>query len=166
MASTGSRPAAGRRSFLKVAAGAPFALAAAAEASAADYASPAEVFTAIDRLELDVDARLAAVQRAMPGAAAFVASVAADRARHRADRVQIRRRLRVPDGAPVPRAAEADASLDGLRASQQALVHAHAEGLPALGDRGAVDRMAAHMVDLARQLAVIDLWLEQEEQRA
>ena len=112
-----------------------------------------------------MDARLAALQRAVPGAAAFAASVAADRARHRADRARIRRRLRVRGRRAGPARADADASLDGLRASQQALVHAHAEGLPALGDRRAVDRMAAHMVDLARQLAVIDLWIEQEEQR-
>lgn len=42
-------------------------------------------------------------------------------------------------------------------------MHAHAEGLPALRDRAAVDLLARHMVDLAGQLTVIDLWIEREE---
>jgi hypothetical protein len=42
-------------------------------------------------------------------------------------------------------------------------VHAHAEGLPALRDRAAVDLLARHMVDVAAQLTVIDLWIEAEE---
>jgi hypothetical protein len=164
LASTGSGRGPGRRAFLKAAAAGPLALAVPGS-DAADYASAADVFAAVERLEAEVDARLAAVQAAAPGAAAFVASVDRDRARHRADRAEIGRRLRVRGGSPAPAPPRADASLDGLRLSQQALVFAHAEGLPALGDRGAVDRLAAHMVDLARQLAVIDLWIEMEEQR-
>jgi hypothetical protein len=54
-------------------------------------------------------------------------------------------------------------SLAPLREVQQALVHAHAEGLPALGDPFVVDRLARHMVELARHLAVIDLWRDAEE---
>jgi hypothetical protein len=158
LASTGDR-----RAFLKAAAW-PLALSA-ADAGAVDYAGPQEVLAAIERLEDEVDARLSAVARAAPGAAKFAASVHRDRARHRERRAQVRRWLRLSTGAPAGAAAEADASLEGLRAAQQALVHAHAEGLPALGDRRAVDQLAADMVDLARQLAVIDLWLELEEQR-
>jgi hypothetical protein len=161
LASTGR---ASRRAFLKAAAAAPLVVSA-RRASGAEYDSAAEVFAAIERLEAQVDAHLDAVVRAAPGAAAFAASVRQDRARHRAERAGLRSRLRVPGGAAGQEAPEADASLDGLRTSQQALVHAHAEGLPALGDREAVDRLAVHMVDLARQLAVIDLWIEMEEQR-
>jgi hypothetical protein len=157
--STGSR-----RAFLKAAAAGPLALAGGA-AAAADYAGAGDVLAAIERLEADVDARLAAIERATPAAAAFVASVRRDRARHRAQRVELRRWLHVTAAPPAGAPAAADESLEALRTAQQALVHAHAEGLPALGDRRAVDRMAAHMVDLARQLAVIDLWIEMEEQR-
>jgi hypothetical protein len=53
--------------------------------------------------------------------------------------------------------------LRALRDAHQNLVHAHAEGLPALGDRAAVDLLARHMVDVAAQLTVIDLWIEAEE---
>jgi hypothetical protein len=161
LASTGSG---GRRAFLVAAAAGPLSLTVSG-AEAADYGSAAEVFAAIERLEAEVDARLAAVERAVPGAAAFAASVRRDRARHRAERARLRARLRAGSAEPAGPGPEADATLDALRASQQALVHAHAEGLPALGDRAAVDLLAVHMVDLARQLAVIDLWIELEEQR-
>ncbi len=44
-------------------------------------------------------------------------------------------------------------------------MHAHAEGLPALGDAGAVAVLARHMVDASRHLTVIDLWIEAEDVR-
>jgi len=120
------------------------------------------VLDTIDRGEVEVAGRLAAIARAVPGAQAFAGSVAADRARHRADRDKLRHRLKLPaSSAPIP-AAEPDLSLAGLREAQQRLVHAHAEGLPALGDAGAVAVLARHMVDASRQLTVIDLWLEAE----
>ena len=56
-------------------------------------------------------------------------------------------------------------SLPALRRSQEALVYAHAEGLPAIGDALAVDRLARHMVELSRHLAVIGLWIDAEERR-
>jgi hypothetical protein len=37
--------------------------------------------------------------------------------------------------------------------------------LPALGDPWAVDVLARHLVSSARQLTVIDLWIEAEEAR-
>jgi hypothetical protein len=58
-----------------------------------------------------------------------------------------------------------DPDLAGLRAAAQDLVHAHAEGLPALRDARAVDLLARHMVDEARHLAVVDLWVEAEANR-
>jgi hypothetical protein len=136
----------------------------AARGDAADYTSAAEVFAAIARLEAEVDGRLLALDRASPAARAFVASVRHDRARHRAERARLRGRLGLPPAGREAAASASDASLEGLRTRQQALVHAHAEGLPALGRREAVDALAVHMVDLARQLAVIDLWIEMEEQ--
>jgi hypothetical protein len=52
--------------------------------------------------------------------------------------------------------------LEGLRAAQEALAYAHAEGLPALGDSFVVDALARHMVDLSRHLTVTQLWIEAE----
>jgi hypothetical protein len=134
-------------------------------AGATDYTSATEVFAAIDRLEADVASRLDAIGAVVPGARPFVASALADQARHRAAREQLRRRLKVASTAPPARAAAADTTLDGLRAQQEALVYAHAEGLPALDDAVAVDTLARHMVELSRQLTVIDLWIEAEAAR-
>ena len=136
-------------------------------AAATEYASAADVFTAIDALESDVDARLRALASVLPSARAFSESLLRDHARHRERRASLRRRLKLPaTSAPSPAAASADdTSLEALRASVEALVYAHAEGLPALGDAHAVDRMAHDMVDLSRHLTLVQLWIEQEENR-
>jgi hypothetical protein len=156
----------GRRRVLRAAAATPLALLARpAAVGATDYASAAEVLDAIDRHEADVEARLSAIARAVGGTQAFAGSVGADHARHRGERAGLRRRLKLALPAPPPPPAKADPSLAALREAQQQLVHAHAEGLPALGDAGAVDLLARHMVDASRHLTVIDLWLEAEEQR-
>ena len=78
----------------------------------------------------------------------------------------MRARLRLPSRAAARTASAGDASLDALRSLQQELVHAHAEGLPALDDVRAVQVLAGHMVEAARRLTVIDLWIELEGQRA
>jgi hypothetical protein len=156
----------GRRRFLRGAAAAPLVcLARPATVRATDYASAAEVLDTIDRREAEVAGRLAAIARVVTGAQAFAGSVAADHARHRADRDKLRRRLKVPAAAAPTPAAKPDLALAALREAQQELVHAHAEGLPALGDAGAVAVLARHMVDGSRHLTVIDLWIEAEEQR-
>jgi hypothetical protein len=134
-------------------------------AAAADYASAAEAFDAVDGMEADVAARLAAISSALPSARPFVSSVLADQAKQRGERAGLRRRLGLGE-AHAPTVSTAEADLAGLRAAQEALVYAHAEGLPALGDDYAVRVMARHMVELARQLTVIDLWIEAEEHRA
>jgi hypothetical protein len=131
------------------------------------------VLDTIDRREVEVAGRLAAIARAITGAQAFAGSVASDQARHRGDRDKLRRRLKLPaSSVPAPAAdpaanpaAKPELSLAALREAQQQLVHAHAEGLPALGDAGAVAVLARHMVDASRQLTVIDLWIEAEELR-
>jgi hypothetical protein len=153
-----------RRSLLKALAVAP-AAALAPRAAATDYASAAEVFTAIDRLEADVAERLRAIVARVAQARAFVASVLADHERHRTLRARLRARLGLPVAAPAPAGAP-HADLGALRSAQQELVHAHAEGLGVLGDALAVDGLARNMVDLARHLTVIDLWLEGEERDA
>ncbi len=134
-------------------------------AQARDYASAAEVLDTIDALASAVDAALEVIARAVPGARPFAASVRADHVRERAGRDAIRSRRRLPAAAAAviePR----EASLDALRATQQELVHAHAEGLPALDDPAAVQVLAGHLVAASRRLTVIDLWIELEEQRA
>jgi len=130
---------------------------------ARDYSSAAEVFDAIDGLEADVAARLRGFQRSVPSSRAFVASVAADHARHRAARAAFRRRLGLgPSSPPAGAGSAVEPDLEGLRAAQEALVYAHAEGLPAIGDPFVVDALAHHMVDLSRHLTVTQLWIETE----
>jgi hypothetical protein len=132
---------------------------------ATDYGSAGEVFDAVDRLEADVGARLRAIAAALPSARPFVSSLLGDHERHRAVRLRLRRRLHLPAPSLPDPAAAPEIALDALRAGQEALVYAHAEGLPALGDAGAVDAMARNMIDLSRHLTVIDLWIEAEAAR-
>ena len=133
----------------------------------ADYASASEVFAAIAAREHEVDARLDDVARGRAGVGAFAASVAAVRARQRHRREQLRVRLGVPAHAVAALPGlDAPADLARLRAAQQELVHAHAEGLPAMFDAQAVDVLAAYMVELAAQLTVLDLWIAAEDEGA
>jgi hypothetical protein len=116
----------------------------------------------IDRLEAELDARLSGLAVAFPAAASFAHSVRADHERHRRARAALRRRLRLAQ-APLTSAPAARASLDAMRVLAQDLVHAHAEGLPALREADAVDTLARHMVDDARHLAVLQMWMETEQ---
>lgn len=167
MASTGRRvPDAARRGLLKALALAPLgAVALPSRLGATEYATAAEALGAVDRLEADVAARLAAIAKAVPAARPFTASVLADHERHRAARARVRRRLGLPPGSAGPAKPADPTSLGGLRAAQESLVYAHAEGLPALGDPLAVDTLARNLVDLSRHLTVIDLWIEAESAR-
>jgi hypothetical protein len=158
LASTGS----GRRALLKAALLTPLAALCARAGLARDYSSAAEVFDAIDGLEAEVAARLRALQRSVPSSRAFVASATADHARHRAARAAFRRRLGLTPAAAPSGGAPMAPDLEGLRAAQEALVYAHAEGLPAVGDPFVVDALAHHMVDLSRHLTVTQLWIETE----
>jgi hypothetical protein len=133
-------------------------------AESKDYSGPAEVLDAIDSLEADVAGRLEAIAATLASARPLATSFLADHARHRHVRATMRERLRLA-GPPKPGPSKGERGLDGLRAAQEALVYAHAEGLPALGDASAVDALARNMIDLARHLAVIDLWLEAEAAR-
>jgi hypothetical protein len=143
----------------------PAGLAAARAAEATDYASPAEVLDAIDRLEADAAARLHAIGAGLPAARGFTDSALADQVRQRGERASIRRRLGVATATTAAAVPSDDRDLERLRVAQEALVHAHAEGLPALHDAAAVDLLARHMVVLARHLAVIQLWIEAEDAR-
>jgi hypothetical protein len=158
LASTGS----GRRALLKAGVLAPLAALRAGAVFARDYSSEAEVFDAIDGLEADVAARLRAFQRSVRSSRPLVASVTADHARHRAARERLRRRLGLPAGTRAPGADAAEPDLEGLRAALEALVYAHAEGLPAVADPFVVQSLARNMVDLSRHLTVIQLWIESE----
>lgn len=136
-------------------------------AQARDYTSAGEVLDTIDGLSRDVLAALAAIATTVPGARPFADSVRADHVRERAGRDAIRARLRLPRGSsPGAPVASTPTALDALRSTQQELVHAHAEGLPALDDTVAVEVLARHMVEAARRLTVIDLWIDLEAERA
>ena len=142
------------------------AVVAPAPARARDYTSAAEVLDTIDRLSVEVDAALAVIAKALPAAATFANSVRADHVRERGDREVIRARRRLPPAIRAAAVTRPTGSLDALRTVQQELVHAHAEGLPALDDPAAVQVLARHLVEASRRLTVIDLWIELEEQRA
>ncbi len=116
----------------------------------------------------DVTARLRALDARVPAARVFARSALLDHARLASERDGLRRRLGLPKSAPAPAGAppgDVDLSLGGLRQAQDALVYAHAEALPELGDPVAVDLMARHLIEWARHLTVIDLWIQAEEQR-
>jgi len=151
-----------RRALLKALAAA--ALVPPSSARAREYAFPSEVLDEIDRLAAEVDARLTALAAAVPGAGAFTRSVASRHAAHRRERDALRARLGAghPRVGPVP---SVTTDLAELRTALQDLVHAHAEGLPALGNPEAVDLLARHMVERAGQLTVVDLWIDAEANR-
>jgi hypothetical protein len=151
----------GRRAVLKAIMTAPLAVVA-RKSEARDYASAAEVLGEIDSLEAELDARLAALSAAVPAATPFARSVRADHDRHRRARAALRKRLRLAPAAEPSPAARVPGTLAQLQALAQELVHAHAEGLPAIGDGAAVDTLARHMVDDARHLAVLQMWAEAE----
>ena len=150
-----------RRAALKAVLAAPLVVLV-PRADARDYTSAGEVFAEVDRLESDLDLRLAGLAATFPAAASFAASVRADHERHRRTRAALRRRLRLTEASPAA-APAGGASVDGLRALAQDLVHAYAEGLPAIKDAQAVDTLARHMVDDARHLAVLQMWMETEQ---
>lgn len=129
---------------------------------AADYTSAAEVFDTVDRLEAEVGAMLQALAAKVPAARQLARSLLVDHHTQRAARDQLRRRLKLPAAPRLGAGVTGEVTLATLRSSQEALVYAHAEGLVALGDARAVDAMARHMVELARHLTVIDLWIESE----
>jgi hypothetical protein len=134
-------------------------------AQAAEYASAAEVMDAVDRLEAEVGLRWRALGEGSPGARALATSALADHEGQRRARAKLRHRLRLPPSQTAEVEAQDLESLEALRSAQQELVHAHAEGLVALGDPHVVHVMAGHMVELSRHLAVIDLWIEAEATR-
>lgn len=138
----------------------------AAPDEAPDRTPAGAALEALERLAAEVIARLHALETRVPPARAFLTSALRDQARLAGERRALRWRLGlVPSEAAPEGVASADVSLAGLRAAQEALVYAHAEALPELGDPAAVDRLARHMTDLARHLTLIDLWIEAEAQR-
>lgn len=156
----------GRRAVLQGLAAAPLlALLPPGWARAADYANAADVFAAIDAGEGEVAQRLRALSQALASARPFATSVLRDHERHRATRARLRARLGLTAGVSGGAPAKDLLSLGALRGAQEALVHVHAEGLPAVEDALVVDALARNLVDLARHLAVIDLWIEAEESR-
>jgi hypothetical protein len=134
-------------------------------AGAVDYVSAEQVFDAVDRLEADVVRRLSALASALAGVRPLAESVAAAQRVHSKQRARLRRRLGLPVSSSQVPASDAAGGLEALRSSVEALVYAHAEGLPALGDAHVVQVFARHMVANARVLTVVQLWMEAEEQR-
>lgn len=166
MASTGRPDGLSRRALLQAIALAPAAaVTLVPRLAAAEYGSAAEVFAAVDTIEAEVDLRLRAIVEVVPSARPFLSSVLRDREAHRAARERLRQRFGLPSASPPKPRVDQPLDLAALRAAQERLVYAHAEGLPALGDRLGVDTMARNMVDLSRHLTLIDLWIEAEGNR-
>jgi hypothetical protein len=155
---------AGRRAILRAVAASALA-GLAARADARDYGSAAEVLAEIDRLESELDARLSALAASMPSAAALGRSVHADHERHRRARAALRARLHLGSAAAIagPPPGRFLLTLAQIQAIAQDLVHAYAEGLPAIGDPIAAEALARDMVDDARHLAVLQMWAEAED---
>jgi Xaa-Pro aminopeptidase len=130
-----------------------------------EFVSAGSVFDAVDTLEAEVATRLRAIADARAAAHAFAASCLSDHERHRSQRGELRRRLRLGNGTAMGREVKNPLSLEALRKAQENLVYAHAEGLPALQDARAVHTLAGHMVDLSRQLTVVEIWLDAEAPR-
>lgn len=141
------------------------AVAAAGWAPPAAAAGPgAAALDAIDDAAAQVQARLRALL-ALPQARTFAERLLEEQDRQARERARLRQRLGLA-AAPAPAAPAADdRSLAGLRAAQEALVLAHAEGLPALRDAAAVDRLGRALVVASRHLTLVDLWIESEEHR-
>jgi hypothetical protein len=127
--------------------------------------SAAVALDALEPLQAEVVARLRALAARVPPARAFARSALDDHARLSSERAEVRRGLGLEAAAAQAVAEAPDLTLSGLRQAQDALVYAHAEALPELGDPAAVDRLARHLVDLSRHLTLIDLWIQAEEQR-
>jgi hypothetical protein len=145
--------------------GAATSMALAPSALGADYASADEALAAIEGLEADVERFLLRLERTVASSRPLVASFRRDRDRHRGHRARVRRRLGLPSSEAAAASEAPDAALPALREAQSALVYAHAEALPALGDAVSVSLLLEDMVDLARHLTVIDLWIESEAAR-
>ena len=153
-----------RRAFFSASLGAAAGLLLARRAEATDYATAREALDAMETQAAEVVARLRALC-GVPGARVFCERLLVAHERQRSERGRLRGRLGLPAAAPAP-PAQVDRSLAGLRAAQEALVFAQAEGLPALPDGRAVDLIAHQLVVSARQLTLVDLWIEGEQARA
>lgn len=138
----------------------------AGRARAAEYASAKDALEAIEGFEVVVDRYLLRLHRMVPASRAMIESFRRDRERHRSHRERVRRRLGLGYAAIAAASGEAPAApLDVVREAQSALVYAHAETLPTLDDSVSVGLLMSDMADLARQLTLIDLWIEAEAAR-
>ncbi len=134
-------------------------------ARATDYASPSDALAAIEDLAHSVRARLQAIAAQVASAGPYVSSAERDHLRLAHERQALRLRLRLVAPPPPPSSMASDVSLAGLRATQEALVFAYAEGLPTFDDARSADLLARHLVEMARHLTLVDLWIEAEQQR-
>ncbi len=135
-------------------------------ARATDYATAADALDAIEGFEAEVERFYLRLDRSVPASRTMIASFRRDREQHRRHRDRVRRRLGLPRSETAAASEAATGALPELREALSALVYAHAEALPALGDAIAVSLLLADLVDLARHLAVVDLWIEAEAARA
>ena len=82
--------------------------------------------------------------------------------RCRQDRAAVRQLLAIlPGPGGTPPAARS--VLREVRGATQELVYAHAETIPLLGSAQAVTVLVPDLLDVARHLTIIDLWIEQED---
>jgi hypothetical protein len=131
---------------------------------AEEFASAEAALEAMETRSATVEAMLAGLRSDSAAFGKAAASFLADLRRHRQDRARVRRALGLLPAA-VETLSPKVSTLTDLRAAEQALVFGHTEGLPALGNSRAVAVLVPDLLDVARHLAVIDLWIEEESDR-
>lgn len=122
-----------------------------------------ERIDALDALELEVRARLAALPEDRGGALASSALRTLARLRH--ERSRLRRSLGLLPARPAATAPERDPDLEALRAALSDLTFAHAAAVAAVSDSEATGRLVEHLRQVAALLAVVELWIDEELRR-
>jgi hypothetical protein len=118
---------------------------------------------ALDELELAVRAQLAALPAARGGELA--ASGLRTLAGLRRERGELRRALGLLPARPVATPLESEPDLDALRGSLSDLAFAYAEAVAGATGAETVGRLVEHLKASSALLAVVELWIEEEQRR-
>lgn len=118
---------------------------------------------ALDELELESRAQLAALPAARGGELA--ASGLRTLARLRRERGELRRSLQLLPSRPVAAPPDRPPDLEALRASLSDLAFAYADTLAAADARATTGRLVEHLKEVSGLLAVVELWIEEEQGR-
>ena len=118
---------------------------------------------ALDELELEVRAQLAALPEARGGELA--ASGFRTLARLRRERAELRRSFGLLPAKPAAGPAEREPDLGSLRESLSDRAFAYADAVAEAADAAPVGRLVEHLRVVAQLLAVVELWIDEEGRR-